>query len=61
MVDENYKKLANVVLDLGRELAAMNADIIRLESELREAQAELARLRALDTAQRAEHDGAPLN
>jgi hypothetical protein len=61
MIDENYKILARAYLELARELAANQADIDSLRIELREAQAELEKLRQLDRGQRAEREpGAPL-
>jgi len=56
-----YRALARAYLELGHSLKHLNADLTALRAELRSAQQELARLRAVDRAQRAERDeAAPL-
>lgn len=53
-----YHALGRRYLELAHVLRDINKEIAVLRTELREAQSELARLRALDTAQRTTRDEA---
>jgi hypothetical protein len=56
-----YVALGKAYLELSRSFQEMTEDIAFLRAELREAQNELARLRAIDAGQRLEREpGAPL-